>query len=131
VPDDLKSILVDDWENVTKNLQLVNLPSQTPVTQIMDEYYDQEKVKRREGSAEYDILEEMIQGVKVYFDQCLGKVLLYRFEREQWRQLYERMQDPKDDLVGKAPSDVYGAEHLLRLFGMCSHMSHLRLLSYL
>lgn len=49
VPDHLKSILVDDWENVTKNLSLVPLPSKTPVNQILTNYFDEEKGKRRLG----------------------------------------------------------------------------------
>jgi mortality factor 4-like protein 1 len=55
--------------------------------------------------------------------------LLYRFERQQWLEASGKMAaDPeavaKDDdvdegdkqLAGKAPSQVYGAEHLCRLF---------------
>ena len=117
-PDNLKSLLVDDWENVTKNLLLVPLPSKTPVTLILDTYFDEEKGKRRLGSAEADLLEEVVAGVKEYFDKCLGRILLYRFEREQFfevRTLWEGA--VSGEWEGKGPGDVYGAEHLARLFG--------------
>ena len=119
-PDNLKSLLVDDWENVTKNLLLVPLPSKTPVTLILDTYFDEEKGKRRLGSAEADLLEEVVAGVKEYFDKCLGRILLYRFEREQFfevRSLWEGAVG--GEWEGKGPGDVYGAEHLARLFGKC------------
>ncbi|MCJ1476500.1 Esa1p-associated factor [Lambiella insularis] len=116
-PDNLKSLLVDDWENVTKNLLLVPLPSKTPVNLILDTYFDEEKGKRRLGSAEADLLEEVVAGVKEYFDKCLGRILLYRFEREQFydvRSLWEGAVG--GEWEGKGPGDVYGAEHLARLF---------------
>ena len=119
-PDKLKSILVDDWENVTKNLLLVPLPSKTPVNLILDTYFEEEKGKRRLGSAEADLLEEVVAGVKEYFDKCLGRILLYRFEREQFfdvRTLWEGAVG--GEWEGKGPGDVYGAEHLARLFGTC------------
>lgn len=117
VPDHLKSILVDDWENVTKNLSLVPLPSKTPVNQILTNYFDEEKGKRRLGSAEADLLEEVVAGVKEYFAKCLGRILLYRFEREQFFEVRQLWESGVAEWEGKGPGDVYGAEHLCRLFG--------------
>lgn len=115
-PDRLKSLLVDDWENVTKNLQLVRLPSDKPASVILDEYFEVEKLKRRPGSPEADILEEVVQGMKEYFNKSLGRILLYRFEREQFYDIHARMESPTGDLAGRTLADVYGGEHLLRLF---------------
>lgn len=117
VPDHLKSILVDDWENVTKNLSLVPLPSKTPVNLILTNYFDEEKGKRRLGSAEADLLEEVVAGVKEYFAKCLGRILLYRFEREQFFEVRQLWESGVAEWEGKGPGDVYGAEHLCRLFG--------------
>lgn len=78
IPDHLKAILVDDWENVTKNQQLVPLPSPHPVNSILADYLAFEKPKRIPGSAQADILEEIIAGLKEYFEKCLGRILLYR-----------------------------------------------------
>lgn len=83
IPDHLKNLLVDDWENVTKSLLLVPLPSQAPANFILDEYFNEEKTNRRLGSVEADILEEFCSGLKTYFEKAIGKILLYRFERPQ------------------------------------------------
>lgn len=116
-PDNLKSYLVDDWEAITKNLQLVPLPSSMPVNTIMDQYHEEESAKRREGSSEAEILNEVVQGVKEYFDKALGRVLLYRFERQQFREVYEAMEKGTTEFAGKSVGDIYGVEHLCRLFG--------------
>lgn len=83
IPDHIKAILVDDWENVTKNCQLVPLPAAHPVNSILNDYIEFEKPKRMEGSAAADILEEVVAGLKEYFDKCLGRILLYRYEVEK------------------------------------------------
>jgi len=79
IPDLIKAMLVDDWENVTKNQQLVPLPCAQPVNKILSDYLEYEKPKRTVGSAQADILEEVIAGLKEYFEKCLGRILLYRF----------------------------------------------------
>ncbi|GAM84471.1 hypothetical protein ANO11243_024670 [Dothideomycetidae sp. 11243] len=116
IPENLKSILVDDWEKVTKDQKLVSLPSRTPVNLFLDEYEDAEKARRREGSADYNILEEVVAGVREYFNKSLGRLLLYRFERPQWQDLHSQISKATGDLSGKQVADVYGVEHLLRLF---------------
>jgi len=146
LPDHLKGLLVDDWENVTKSLQLIPLPHPHPITSLLAAYAAHEAPRRRPGSADADILEEVLQGVREYFDKSLGRILLYRFERQQWLEVREKMmvepastsatkpsstkedesmaddnddEDDEDDVkkfAGKTPSDVYGAEHLCRLF---------------
>jgi mortality factor 4-like protein 1 len=116
MPDNLKSLLVDDWENVTKNQQVVALPAKSSVNQILDDYLKEEKPKRT-GSADLDVLEEVIMGVREYFDKSLDKILLYRFEREQYRVLRKRWEAGSGEFADKGPLDIYGAEHLTRLFG--------------
>ncbi|KAL9130650.1 MAG: hypothetical protein Q9217_001220 [Psora testacea] len=117
VPDHLKSILVDDWEYVTKNLSLVPLPSPHPVNQILDTYFDEEKGKRRLGSADADLLEEVVMGMKDYFEMCLGRILLYRFERQQYLDVRKAIEKEEGEFAGmKGVGDVYGPEHLCRLF---------------
>ena len=71
-------MLVDDWENVTKNQQLVPLPHPYPVDKILNEYLVYERPNRAEGSASLNVLEETIAGLREYFDKCLGRILLYR-----------------------------------------------------
>lgn len=116
MPDNLKSLLVDDWENITKNQQVVALPSKVSVNQILEAYIEEEKAKRA-TPADIDVLEEIIQGIREYFDKSLEKILLYRFEREQYNNIRKRWEAASGDLSGKGPLDTYGAEHLARLFG--------------
>lgn len=49
IPQVLKLQLVDDWENVTKNNQLVTLPRKPNVRNLLDEYraYVQSTKKER------------------------------------------------------------------------------------
>lgn len=101
---------------MTKDSKLVALPSKTPVNMFLDDYEDFEKQRRREGSADWDILEEVVAGVREYFNKSLGRLLLYRFERPQWQDLHSQLNKGTGDLSGKQVADVYGVEHLLRLF---------------
>ena len=117
IPDHLKALLVDDWEYVTKNLSLVPLPSAHPVNEVLTAYLEEDKLRRRPGSAEYDLLEEVVAGLKEYFDQTLGRILLYRFEREQYFQIRKKIDKGDPEWVDKTASDIYGPEHLCRLFG--------------
>ena len=117
IPDHLKSILVDDWENVTKNLSLVPLPSKPSANEILTSYFDEEKNKRHLGSPEADLLEEVVAGLKEYFEKCVGRILLYRFERQQYLEVYNAVQAGTGEYEGKTMGDIYGAEHLCRLFG--------------
>jgi mortality factor 4-like protein 1 len=95
----------------------VPLPRNPNVVNILQAYSTAEKGARpkRPGSAEADIFEEVISGIQVYFDRCLGNILLYRFERQQYVDI-RRSND------GKEMSEIYGAEHLLRLFGISNEM---------
>lgn len=117
IPDTLKSILVDDWEKVTKDQKLVQMPAPTSITQFLEEYYRFESKHRRAGSADAEILEEVIAGVREYFNKCLGRILLYRFERPQYYKVHKDLESGSGENAGKSLCDMYGCEHLLRLFG--------------
>ncbi|ESZ92869.1 hypothetical protein SBOR_6732 [Sclerotinia borealis F-4128] len=113
IPDHIKAILVDDWENVTKAQLLVPLPHKKSVNQILDDWLESEKPKRPIGSAQADILEEIVAGLKDYFEKSLGRILLYRFERQQYTDFRQIWDDEESEQ--KCASDTYGAEHLCRL----------------
>jgi mortality factor 4-like protein 1 len=55
------------------------------------------------------LLLEIISGITLYFDRALRNNLLYRFERAQYVK-------QKRAHTEKPMSEIYGAEHLLRLF---------------
>jgi mortality factor 4-like protein 1 len=115
LPDPIKSILVDDWENVTKNLMLAEVPHPYPVSVVLEGWKTYDKWRRSFGTPEFDQLEEAVNGMKAYFNVALGKTLLYTFERDQYSYIYKRTQKAGDELEGKAMADIYGPEHLLRL----------------
>lgn len=105
---ELKYILVDDWDFITRDKQIVDLPSKKPVSVILQDYMkykletDQENIKLRQ---------EMVDGLEIYFNKSLSLVLLYKFERLQYLNLI------KDGITRtKKFSEIYGLEHLLRLF---------------
>lgn len=52
---------------------------------------------------------EILNGLRCYFDRALPIILLYNKERKQY------CESVKNDV---SPSCIYGAEHLLRFFGM-------------
>ena len=57
------------------------------------------------------IRQEVVNGLHFYFNKCLGTRLLYKKERKQYRVTrlkYEHLDN----------SQIFGAEHFLRLFGM-------------
>ncbi|CAG7953962.1 unnamed protein product [Penicillium salamii] len=116
MPDNLKSLLVDDWEQVTKNQCVVALPAKISVRQILKDWHEEEETKRSGSSADEDVLEEVVAGLQEYFDKCLDKILLYRHERHQYRGLRKKFEAATGELADKGPIDVYGAEHLIRLF---------------
>jgi mortality factor 4-like protein 1 len=110
---------VDDWEKVTKEQKLVPIPAPTSVSYFLNQYYEAESTVRRPGSADADILEEVIAGVKEYFNKSLGRILLYRFERPQFYNVHKDIESGHGEHAGKSLADMYGCEHLLRLFGEC------------
>lgn len=78
IPDIIKALLVDDWENVTKSQQLVPLPHEHAVNEILADYVAVESANREPNSAAMDLLDEVVSGIKEYFDKCIGRILLYR-----------------------------------------------------
>lgn len=105
----LKYLLTDDWEYITKDRKIVDLPSPMPISTILEEY-----ITFREPSLlgeQKDILHEIITGLQLYFDKSLSLVLLYKYENLQYLELL------KDHTInsGHQQSKVYGVEHLLRL----------------
>lgn len=119
VPEALKVQLVDDWEAVTKNNQLVPLPRKPNVLDILQEFKDHVLKMGKQTSLRDPelILPTIISGLQVYFDRSLGANLLYRFERPQYAEIRKTYVTGPKVVVGqeKEMSAIYGAEHLLRM----------------
>lgn len=101
--------------------QVVPLPRDITVADVL-EAYQEAAPPRASGSAEADIFDEVISGIKLYFDRALGNILLYRFERQQYLNIKKKYPD-------FPMSQIYGSEHLLRLFGKYSNPRELRIKS--
>lgn len=109
VDDNLKSLLVDDWERITKHFCCVKLPHTKPVRQVLQDWYDHD-YPRLETRMDRDVLGIVKDGLCVLFDKYLDLKLLYNYERPQLRYLYSIYEN-----TDKKPCDIWGAEHLIRL----------------
>lgn len=108
IPDDLKQWLIDDWDQVTRQKQLVPIPRKKNIKEILDEYIKSRSTHSDDG-LKPGVVQEVSDGIQEYFNVMLGTQLLYKFERTQYGDvLTEHMNLPM--------SHLYGAEHLLRLF---------------
>lgn len=103
----LKKQLIADWENVTREHRLVTLPRPQSVSALLKEY---EESKQRQESS-HQMVQEVVHGLEQYFEKAIGTILLYRFERPQYKQWVAKCQTNSQPLA-----QIYGAEHLLRLF---------------
>ena len=104
----LKKRLVQDWEMVAQDKRLIMLPRKPHVRDILAQYVQHRKEQKKLTSKAVQVYEELSAGVQEAFDQSLGKCLLYRLERQQHDTIMEK--------TTYAVSEVYGVEHLLRLF---------------
>ncbi|CAG8655580.1 683_t:CDS:10, partial [Acaulospora morrowiae] len=115
MPESLKCRLIDDWENVTKNHSLLKLPRTPNVVEILNQYLDYKRknvasnLSSSSKTEKGDIYTEVAHGIQVYFEKTLGNILLYGYERQQYV-------DIRKQYLEKENTEIYGAEHLLRLF---------------
>ncbi|CAH6866857.1 mortality factor 4-like protein 2 [Phodopus roborovskii] len=108
IPEELKPWLLEDWDLVTRQKQLFHLPAQKNVDAILEEYANCKKSQGNVDNKEYAV-NEVVGGIKEYFNVMLGTQLLYKFEWPQYAEILLAHPD--------APmSQIYGAPHLLRLF---------------
>jgi len=104
MPDGLKVCLVEDWEAIFNENQVIALPKKPNVEEIIFDYKEsRSKTLLKEKRTDVG------EGLRNYFNKALGTILLYPSERKQYEDLMD--QNP-----GILPAKLYGAEHLLRLF---------------
>ncbi|XP_041498113.1 mortality factor 4-like protein 2 [Microtus oregoni] len=108
LPDELKPCLVEDWELINKHKQLFQLPAEKNVDTILAEYVTFVKSQGKADDREYSV-DELVYGIREYFNRMLGTQLLCKFEKPQFAEIY--LAYPHIPM-----SQIYGAPHLLRLF---------------
>ena len=110
IPQDLRRYLLDDCDFVTRQKQLVPLPKPDALTvRAITTKYENYKEANTDDAKIVGLAKEMCRGLNEYFNVLLGSQLLYKFERGQYAELLKNN-------VGKQLCDLYGAEHLLRMF---------------
>ncbi|KAF9078106.1 MRG-domain-containing protein [Rhodocollybia butyracea] len=119
VPEVLKVLLVDDWEAVTKNHQLVTLPRSPTVRQILSQFEDHVKTTTTSLPSPTLLTHTICSGLQIYFDRSCGMSLLYRFERHQYAEVRKKyITGPQVKIEESSDiemSSIYGGEHLLRM----------------
>ncbi|VDP87817.1 unnamed protein product [Echinostoma caproni] len=124
LPPSLKAWIVDDWDLITRQARLYELPATYPISTLMLDFLQHSaKEVKREDSTESseapqqsapicqittDLRHEFVAGLQHYFNLIVGSQLLYKFERLQYAELLKQHAD-------KRMSDIYGPMHVLRL----------------
>jgi len=110
IPQDLRRFLLDDCDFVTRQKQLVPLPKPEELTlkAVTDRFFKTKEEGGEDGKLSGSF-SEVCRGICEYFDVMLGSQLLYKFERTQYGDILK-------EHPGKPLCEIYGCEHLLRLF---------------
>lgn len=114
IPEELKYVLVSDWDLLTHKKSLFSLPAKITVANILTDYIKNADKLASDGKnsmtqIRLSMIKEVAHGIKGFFDAFIGTQLLYNNERVQFHD------EILKDTSGKAPSDIYGSAHLLRL----------------
>eukprot|EP01032_Pedospumella_encystans_P028110 gene28110-31754_t len=114
IPYPLKKHLIDEHTLIASSdapARLLDLPKakEQTVGCIIKEFLNQKIKVLEKDKVQIHAYQALMDGLVVHSDKALPSILLYRQERAQYDALVEAHPT-------KAPSQLYGAEHLLRLF---------------
>jgi len=114
IPEELKYVLMSDWDLISHQKSLFALPAKIPASNILSDFVrNAEKLsadpKSNMTEVRLNMTKEVAQGIQGFFDTFVGHHLLYNQEKVQFQE------EVLKETAGKAPSDIYGSAHLLRL----------------
>lgn len=109
IPDELKVWLVDDWDAISRQNKLLELPAKVTVQEIVDNYVQYKKQSKVTTATKETAVADIGNGIVEYFNVMLGSQLLYKFERPQYAEMIQAH-------PGVPMAKIYGSVHLLRLF---------------
>uniref|UniRef100_A0A7S2WIP0 MRG domain-containing protein n=1 Tax=Mucochytrium quahogii TaxID=96639 RepID=A0A7S2WIP0_9STRA len=124
----LKKILFEDFENITLKKMLLRIPRKPSVEQVLEEYieYSQQDfgLCSPTGKVAPETAVQIVNGLTIFFERCIGPYLLYEFEKLQYDAIRERVPENENDVLlpdlankkRKRLARMYGTEHLLRMF---------------
>uniref|UniRef100_H0XQI7 MRG domain-containing protein n=1 Tax=Otolemur garnettii TaxID=30611 RepID=H0XQI7_OTOGA len=102
----MNRVQVKDSDLITRQNQLFYLPAKKNVDSFLEDYANYRKSGGNRDNKEYAV-NEVVAGIKGYFNVMLGTQLLYTIERPQSAEI---LADHPDEPMS------HGALHLLRLF---------------
>jgi len=104
IPDELRQILEEDYQNICISNRLVHLPPSYNVEHLLNDY----RSHKIDMKFDKNVINEVVEGLKCYFNSVLPTKLLYKSERSQY--------DDVNKNCTKKASELYGTIHFLRLF---------------
>ncbi|KAL9971485.1 hypothetical protein ACROYT_G017653 [Oculina patagonica] len=114
IPSQLKLKLEDDCYFIKRKKKLVQLPRTPNVVQVLNDYFKHYQDFYPGQST--NLIKEVMDGLRIYFDFTLPTLLLYNFEREQYQIVMKLTPHPaelkdghQEEFNGKTPTeDKYG-----------------------
>ncbi|KAK7006919.1 MRG-domain-containing protein [Favolaschia claudopus] len=122
-PQQLKYKLKNDEDTILNQGKLFTLPRTVTVEKLLTNFGHLMESRPSLGTSRPSTIPAtVISGLLTYFDSFLPTLLLYPAERPQYRSIRGKYVVGVDIAKERAMSQIYGAEHLLRLIAYLPHL---------